>query len=335
MGEVNAPTPVRPGVWFQGGLPVGATVALATAADEAGVEAVWVAEGPVARDAFLTLAAIATATTRVELGTGVVNPYTRHPAQLAASFATLDEISGGRVVCGVGIGARDFLMPLGADVSKPLASAREMVTIVRRLLAREAVDHDGNKFHVDSVRLGFRPPRERIPLVLAATGPKMCALAGELADGIYLLYGAEQYVRRSLDLAFAARQEDPAPFRVASPILMAVDEDSTDARARVKPGIGLMLTEPNGEGMLEASGLDPALAQRIRDGLASGGVKALQDAVDQSIVDTLTIVGTHAECVERLAEAVSWGIDQPQVLLTGDDPRPALRVLSELRKVTA
>ena len=325
---------VRTGVWFQGGLNVGATVELALRAEAAGVDSVWVAEGPVARDAFITLSAMASATDRVELGTGVVNPYTRHPAQLAASFATLDELSGGRAVCGLGIGARDFLIPLGVDVSRPLTSAREMLAVVRRLLAREVVDYDGTKFHLDQVRLGFRPKRERMPIYLAATGPKMCGVAGELADGIYLLYGTREYVQSSVGLALESRRADE-PFRVASPILMAVDDDDQAARSIVKPGIGLMLTEPNGEGMLEANGLDPSLAGRIRDGLAEGGVKALQTAVDDSIVDALTIVGPHASCVARLEEAVSWGISQPQILLTGTDPEAALRVLADLRRVVA
>jgi len=322
---------VRPGVWFQGGLNVGATADLAEAAEAAGVDAVWVAEGPVARDAFVTLSAIAAVTSRVDLATGVVNPFTRHPAQLAASFATLDELSGGRAVCGVGIGTRDFLIPLGADVSKPLAAAREMVSIMRRLLARESVDHDGVKFRLDQVRLGFRPVREKPAIYLAATGPKMCGLAGEVADGIYLMYGTGEYVQSSLRLAHAARAGD-GRFAVASPILMAVEEQGDAARAGLRIGIGLMLTEPNGEFMLEANGIDPVHAQRIRDGLAAGGVKALTSAVDESIVERLTICGTHGECVERLERAVSWGINEPQLLLSGGDPSPLLRVLADLER---
>jgi 5,10-methylenetetrahydromethanopterin reductase len=335
MGEVipiARAEPLRTGVWFQGGLNVGAATELATRAEAAGVDSVWAAEGPVSRDAFITLAAIAAKTTRVELGTGVVNPFTRHPAQLAASFATLDELSGGRAVCGIGIGARDFLTPLGADVSRPLTTAKEMLSIVERLLAREVVQHDGVKFTITSVRLGFRPPRERMPIFLAATGPNMCSLAGQVADGIYLMYGTRDYVERSLAQARQQRQAD-RPLGVASPILMAVENDAHTARARLKPGIGLMLTEPNGEGMLEANGLDRSLAQRIRDGLAEGGVKALTQAVDDSIIDRLTITGTHADCVSRLEEAVAWGINQPQVLLAGEDPGPALRVLADLRRV--
>jgi 5,10-methylenetetrahydromethanopterin reductase len=323
-------TGVRPGVWFQGGLKVQVASELAKRAEDAGVESIWLAEGPIARDALITLASIATVTSRAELATGVVNPFTRHPAQLAATFATLDELSNGRVTCGIGVGARDGLIPLGVDVSKPYTASREMLEIVRRLLARDDVVIDGTVFRLDHVRLGFRPVRQDIPIVLAATGPKMCALAGEAADGIYLMYGSREYVEGSLQLAREARTAE-APFRVASPILLAVDHGDESAKAGLKIGIGLMLTEPNGEGMLAANGLAPELAQRIRDGLAQGGVKALPGAVDDSILDRLTIYGTHAQCIERLKEAVEWGISEPQLLLTGDDPTPQLAVISDLR----
>jgi 5,10-methylenetetrahydromethanopterin reductase len=331
MGTVTVGAPLRTGVWFQGGLHPRNTAQLAARAEEAGVGSVWVAEGPIARDAFITLSAVAGATTRVELGTGVVNAFTRHPAQLAASFATLDELAGGRVVCGLGIGARDYLVPLGLDVSRPATTARELVTLVRSLLARQTVDHDGAKWHLDHVRLGIRPPRGDIEIALAATGPKMCALAGELADGIYLMYGCEKYVSEAIGYAHAARTSD-SPFTVASPIMLAID-DGGGARNSLKIGIGLTLTEPYGESMLESNGLDPAHAQRIRDGLSGRGVKSLTEIVEDEIVDTLTIAGTRSQCLERLAQAVSWGITQPQLLLDGSDPAPLFDILAELSRM--
>ncbi|MEI8057670.1 MAG: LLM class flavin-dependent oxidoreductase [Actinomycetes bacterium] len=325
-----ADEPLATGVWFQGGLKVDVATALAVQAEQAGVDSVWVAEGPIARDAFVTLCSMAVATSRVELSTGVVNPFTRHPAQLAASFASLDELSGGRAACGIGIGARDFLTPIGADVSKPYTAAREMVETIRRLLAREDVVLDGQVFTLNHVRLGFRPPREDMPIYLAATGPKMCALAGEATDGIYLLYGTEQYLGPAIARAREARTTD-APFKVASPILLGIDNGDESVKASLRAGVGLNLSEPNAESVLEANGLDPALAQPIRDGLANGGIKGLIAAVDQSIVDKLTIFGTHAQCVDRLVEAVSWGINEPQVLLSGGDPTPQLNVIRDLK----
>ncbi|HWC08422.1 MAG TPA: LLM class flavin-dependent oxidoreductase [Solirubrobacterales bacterium] len=325
---------IRIGVWVQGGLPAPVAAELAERVEQAGVDAFWAAEGIVARDAFVTLSAAAVKTSRVELGTGVVNPFTRHPAQLAASFATLDELSEGRAVCGLGIGARDLLEPLGMDVSKPLTTAREMIEIVRRLLAREAVTLEGKKFSLDGVGLGLVPPREEIPIFLAAAGPKMSELAGAEADGIYALYGTREYITRIVDLANQGRSGE-RPFRVACPVVMAADEDREAARKRVKAAIGLMLTEPYGEEFLKANGLDPELAGRIRDGFATGGIRGLRDAVDGSIVDSLTIAGDVGECVERFEEMISWGVTEPQALLTGPDPEPVLRVLSTLREAVA
>lgn len=330
---MNSSEGSRSGVWFQGGSDAGATTELAVRAEAAGADSVWVAEGPVARDAFVALSSIATATERVTLGTGVVNPFTRHPAQLAASFASLDELSGGRAVCGLGIGARDFLTPLGVDVSRPLSAAREMLFIVRRLLAREDVTIAGKNFSLHHVRLGFRPLREAVPIYLAATGPKMCALAGKDADGIYLMYGVERYVRAALDAAHGARGT-ALPLRAASPVPLAVDEGDESAKTRLKIAIGLMLTEPNGESMLIANDIEPEFAQRIRDGLGQGGIKGLGAAVDDVILERLAIYGPHAYCVERLEEARSWGINEPQILLIGGDPTAALAVLKDFKAAT-
>lgn len=327
---MSGPAGVRTGVWFQGGLKVDVAVALAAKAEEAGVDSVSVAEGPAARDALLTLAAIAAATTRVELFTGVVNSFTRHPAQLAASFATLDELSGGRAACGLGVGARDGLVPLGVDVSRPLSAVRETIDVIRRLLAREAVDLDGTTFHLDQARLGMRPQRADLPIILGAAGPKMCALAGKAADGIYLMYGSRESVGTSLEHARAARTTG-AHLRVLSPVLMDVDTGDPSALTAIKAAIGFNLNEPNAEAVLEANGLHPGLAQPIRDGLARGGAKGLAAAVDDAIVDRMTIFGTHEQCVERLSEAVTWGINEPQVLLSGRDPSAQLAVLRDVK----
>jgi 5,10-methylenetetrahydromethanopterin reductase len=300
---------------------------LAAVAEAAGVDSVWVAEGPLGRDAFVCLSAIAGATERVALGTAIVNPYIRHPAQLASAFATLDELSAGRVICGIGVGARDQLANLGYDVSRPLRAARESMEMVRALLARELVAAEGEKFTAHGARLGFRPPRTQIPLYMAATGPKMCALAGEIADGIYLPYGTPEFLQRTIA---DSRERRPAgrPFDVACQALVSVDDDPETAKARVRPGIGFILTEPNGEDVLRGNGVDPDKAAAIRAALASGGVRAMSAAIDDEILDRLTITGTRDACLSRLAEMVDLGVTHITVSLLDDEPGPALDLLS-------
>jgi hypothetical protein len=114
---------------------------------------------------------------------------------------------------------------------------------------------------------------------------------------------------------------------------LAVDSDVEAARARVRAGIGFILWEPNAEGVLEANGLDPTIAGRIRDGLAADGVRGLVAAVDDEVVDALTIAGDPAYCLGRLRAAVALGVTHPTVSLLGDDPTPALEVLASLRDV--
>jgi len=325
MGQVTGSAAA--GVWFPGGQTPQEMARLAMVAESSGIDSVWVAEGQLGRDALICLSAIAAATTRVCLGTAVVNPYTRHPAQLAASFATLDELAEGRVIGGIGIGARDGLARLGYDVSRPLAAARESLTMVRALLARETVTAGGTKFRAEAARLGFRPPRPQIPLYLAATGPKMCALAGEIADGVYLPYGAPEFLRPAIEQT-RERRPDDRPFDVACQALLSVDDDPRVAAARVRPGIGFILTEPNAEDVLRSNGLDPDTAGPIREQLAAGGVRAMAAAVDDAIVERLTISGSRDECLAKLRAAADLGITHLTVSLLDDDPGPALDLLA-------
>jgi 5,10-methylenetetrahydromethanopterin reductase len=321
---------IRTGIWFTGGTPVGLVAEQAAAAERAGViDSVWVAEAPSGRDALVTLGAVAVVTERVSLGTGVVNPYTRHPAQLAASFATLDEASSGRAICGVGIGARDQLALLGYDVSRPLSAARETVEMLVPLLARETVDHQGPKFRAERTRLGFRPLRPAIPIYLGATGPKMCELAGEIADGIYLPHGTPRYLTEAIARSRARRPAGGA-FDVACQLVMSVDDDRVTAENRARPTVGLVLTEPNGEGVMEANGLDPSLVQPIRDALRDGGIRAMAAAIDEEILRAFAITGTPADCAEQLRQVVAVGVTHPVVSVLGEHVEPTLEVLADL-----
>jgi 5,10-methylenetetrahydromethanopterin reductase len=334
VGEVSGIESVATGVWFPGGQSPQEMARLSALAERASVDSVWVAEGQLGRDAFICLAAIACSTESVALGTGIVNPYARHPAQLAASFATLDELSGGRVVCGVGIGARDQLARLGYDVARPLRAARETLEMLRDLIVRRTVTYHGEKFRADSVRLGFRPARERIPLYLAAAGPKMCALAGELADGIYLPYGTPEFLRGAIENS-SERRPPQKHFDVACQALLSVDDDPEVAKARVRPGIGFILTEPNAEGVLRANGLDPAKAQRIRDALSTRGVRAMAAEVDDEILQHLTITGDRAGCLAKLRAVTDAGVTHVTVSLLDANPDPVLELLATMGKQAA
>jgi 5,10-methylenetetrahydromethanopterin reductase len=317
-------------VWFTGGESVAEMADRAGAAEQAGVDTVWVAESHLARDALLALAVIAQRTDRVGLGTGVVNPFTRHPAQLAASFATLDDASNGRAICGIGVGTRNELEKLGFDSSKPLSGARESFEILTRLVARETIEgYAGRKFTVAEARLAFRPLRDRMPVYLAAAGPRMCELAGTLADGIFLPYGTPAFLTQAI--ARARAKAGDRDFDCSCQILFSVDDDVDRARDRVRPAIGLILNEPSGETILEANGVDPAKATALRDGLAAGGIRGLVAAVDDEIVDRLTIAGAPDHCRRALQETVDAGVSHPVISLLGREVEPSLEILRSVQ----
>ncbi|HXH81583.1 MAG TPA: LLM class flavin-dependent oxidoreductase, partial [Candidatus Tectomicrobia bacterium] len=162
-------------------------------AEALGYESVWVTHG-LGRDSFLVLAAYAAATTRIGLANGVVPIYPRHPVATAQAALTLAETSGGRFTLGIGVSHRASMEAmLGMPLVDPLGMTREYVAVLRGALG-EGVDFEGRHFRVRwSLAVPKRPPAPRV--YLAALGPKMCELAGEIADGAVLWLCPPAYVR--------------------------------------------------------------------------------------------------------------------------------------------
>ena len=160
-------------------------------AEEKGFEAVWQAESRLVRDAIVPMAAYAAVTERIQIGSGVINNWTRNIGLLAATFLTLDDLAPDRVICGLGAWWDPLAKNVGINRRKPLSAMRETVEVLRRLLALENVTFDGEFHQVNGIELdvvhGRREPR-KVPLMIGATGPKMMELSGEIADGVVLNY---------------------------------------------------------------------------------------------------------------------------------------------------
>jgi 5,10-methylenetetrahydromethanopterin reductase len=302
----------RLGIWFAGELPVARQVELARLAEARGLDSVWTAEGYYARDAWTPLAAIAAATSRVLVGTGVVNPFSRHPALLAMSFATLDELSEGRVLAGIGSGERPNVADeMGFRFSSPLSAVRETVEIMRGMWRGETVNVEGRMLTARNVRLGFRPQRTELPVYVAAVGPKMCRLAGEIGDGVYWPQCSPAYIRSANELVTEGAREagrDPGAVDRAAMIIASVAENSAAAKEIPKALLAALLAVPEGEHILEANGLDPSGAGAIRSALAGGGMRAAVREVSAELVDVLTLSGTAGEVRERLDELIEAGV---------------------------
>jgi len=179
------------------------SVLRAEMAERMGFKSVWTTQLPDARDASLVLAAYANATQRVMLGTGVLPIYTRHPTAMAQMAATLDELSGGRFILGIGISHKVTVEGMwGMSIEKPVEAMREYLTIVRTSLVEGSCGFEGDHF---TARWSYSAPRRPdLPIMISALNPRMLELAGEMADGVVLYMCTPAYIRDHIVPAIAA-----------------------------------------------------------------------------------------------------------------------------------
>src|SRR5882672_3183377 len=161
--------------------PVGRVADLAVACEVLGADSFWVADQRWMRDVWITLTACAAKTSRIRLGTRVTDPYVRHPALTAVAAASLDEMSGGRAIVGIGAGGSGFAQ-MGIERKQPLRAIREMIDLMRQLWAGGEVEYEGRVISFKNGELEFET-RPDIPIVLVSRGPKLLELGGEVADG--------------------------------------------------------------------------------------------------------------------------------------------------------
>lgn len=167
---------------------------LAQQAERAGFESVWLNED-IGRDSLAMLAAIATTTKEIGIGTAIVNCYTRSAFQIAMGAATLDELSHGRARLGISVGHHPWNdLAHGIPLEAPLARCREYVQFIRKALTGEKFTHDGRFFAGVNSKLGVHKAPEHLPIYIGATRPRMVALAGEVADGLLTNVVSPYYV---------------------------------------------------------------------------------------------------------------------------------------------
>lgn len=283
---------------------------LARLAEEAGFQDIWFPDHYFIREVYGALALAARATRTAHLGTAVTSPYLWHPVLLASAVATLDEISEGRAICGIGVGGHEFPSHLEIALDRPLAAVREAVDIVGRLLAGETVTARGKIFTVKGARLTFTPSR-RVPIYLAARGPRMLGLAGEIADGI-ITHGTH-----SAYLAFARAQADAGSARAARPAgavdlaLMGevlVTDDLPAAREHLRAKCIFMAGGEYALELVERYGLSLADVEPVRAAVRAGDMALAARAVNDRVVDAFCIAGTAEACRQAIRTAAQAGV---------------------------
>ena len=323
---------------LHGMIDPGRSAELAAAAEKNGFRTVWFAENLFQRGVLPAASASAVATRSIGIGIGVFNPFNRHPSLMAMEAAALDELSCGRTILGIGVGVPPLIDRI-ATFERPLAAMRDTVAIARAMLAGGTATHRGTVFSADGIGLGFDPPRADIPIQIAAMGPKMLRLAGEIGDGVLISNMCPPaFTGRAVALAAAGAEEaDRAPpGAVVKYVPCVVDADREAARRAIKPAIAAMLggyeeafaDAPDALAALRYGGaIDPERYAVTLDRLRAG--EAPEEVLDDVFVDQYGVAGSVEDCLRRIEGFGTDGATEVALTFLGDDPEHDMALIGE------
>jgi len=307
-------------------------------AEARGFEAVWQAESRLVRDAIVPMAAFAATTTRIKIGSGVINNWTRNAGVIAATFLTLDDLAPDRIICGIGAWWDPLAQKVGINRTKPLLAMREVVSTVRDLLARKRVTFHGEFVNLDDVELDVvhgRKEARNVPIYIGATGPKMMALTGEIADGAVLNYlVSPQYNDGALaQLEEGAKQAGKRLDDIDRPqlVVCSVDHD----RKKALDGARKLVTQYLGQQphIMKASGVRQELLDEIGQVLTwpatEEQIEEAMHLVPDDVVQMITASGTPKEVRAKVREYVQNGATCPILYPLGDDVRLMIDTFSD------
>ena len=320
------------GAFIHAGRSLDAAVDRVRRADELGYESVYVTH-IAARDSLTLLARHATATERVRLGTGVLPIFSRTPAATAQTAATIDEISGGRMVLGLGVSHQAIVEDwYAAKITKPVQQMREYVAIVRAIL-RGKTPPEGEFFRSRFAFLGYTP-RPDLPIYVAALSPKMLRLAGEIADGVMLWLCNPDYIRETVIPAVAEGRKrvgkELAGFDVVAAVPVAVADDIEAARNAFRRDLIPYASRPFYRRMLTNSGFGDDLAA-FDEAMASDDTERAMAGLSDELLASLAGIGTPEDVRAKVAEYQTAGATLPCIGgIPGQGFDEALAAVAEL-----
>jgi len=299
-------------------------------AEQRGFEAVWQAESRLVRDAIVPMAAFAATTSKIKIGSGVINNWTRNAAVIASTFLTLDDLAPDRIICGIGAWWDPLAAKVGIERRKPLLAMRETVTVVRDLLARKRVTFHGEFVNLTDVELDVvygRKEARNVPIYIGATGMQMMALTGEIADGVVLNYlVSPKYNEEALaQLEVGAKKAGRRLDDIDRPqlVVCSVDHD----RKKALDGARKLVTQYLGQQphIMKASGVRQELLDEIAQVLTwpatEEQIEEAMRLVPDDVVQAVTASGTPQEVRAKVKEYVANGTTCPILYPLGDDVR--------------
>ena len=272
-------------------------------AEDNGFEYCWITDHYNNRNVYMALTSIAAATNKIKLGPGVTNPYVRSPAITASAMVTLDELSGGRAVLGIGPGDKATFDALGIEWTKPVSTIKKAIANMRALMKGERLE--------TGAQLAIKPSAE-IPIYMGAQGPKMLETAGMIADGVLInasnpkdFEAAVPLIKKGAEAAGRSMDE----VDVAAYACMSVDKKPEKAKQAAVPVVAF-IAAGSPPMVLERHGIEAEKVETIRGALKKGDFGTAFGTVDDTMLEAFSLYGTPDEVVEKIAGLAKMGVTQ-------------------------
>ena len=242
-----------------------------------------------------------------KIGSSIINIYSRSPALISMGAVTVDTISKGRLILGLGTSSPPIIEDFhGQSFEKPLSRMREYVEIVRKITTGKKIEHKGEFFNLKGFSLLTKPFREKIPIYLAAVNQKMVNLSWELGDGVIFYLRPLNELKNTISNMQSKKKID-----VTCQIITAVSHDSEEALKRVKETMAFYVSVGKVYREFLAKNGFSNETKNIFDEFKKSGFKSNAELVTDSMVNSLTIYGTPEECKTKLQNFRETGIDLP------------------------
>ena len=318
-------------------------IAVAQAADRLGYKSFWTGESW-GRDAFTVLTMLACHTERIGLGTGIVTVYSRTPGLVAQSIASLDRISNGRAVLGLGSSGRIVIEDWhGVKFDHPVGRTAEYIDIIRLALSGERVNYEGRFYSLKRFRMGVLPVQERVPIYVASLGKRNLELTGREADGWLPIWTHREklpVIKEPLAQAAVSAGRQVADVTTAPQILSCASDDEatvSDALAQARSHMAFYI---GGMGqyyydLFRRYGYQDECDQ-LRAAWSEGDRARAATCITDEMVDSITAIGTPEDCRGKMSRFRSNGVDMPIVAFPhGSDRDTMLGTLEALSPATA
>ncbi len=269
-------------------------------------DSIWIPE-TWGMENFSMLSMVSQKATSPKIGSSIINIYSRSPALITMGAVTVDTISNSRLILGLGTSSTQIVEDFhGYQFENPISRMREYVKIIRLILSRKQVNYNGNFFKLKNFSLLIKPPRDSIPIYLAAVNQKMVQLSWEIADGVIFYLRSISELKKTIQ-----KMQEKKEIDVACQIITCVSHDSQKAIDRAKQtlafyiSIGKIYRE-----FLAKNGFQKETEEIFQE-FKRSGFKVIHELVPDSMLDSLTICGTPEECLKKFKKFADTGLTLP------------------------